>query len=132
GRSRVTLDVQGVKAAGRDVKSLAVNLVGTPAAHTLKVDLDSSTARLAAALQGAYGKRDRTWDFTLNALQVAYGELVPWTLAAPATGQLAAGSQHIANACLNSGEARLCIDGRHDGDGTTASLQLTGLAFAYA
>src|SRR5699024_10606674 len=130
--SRLELAVTGVKAAGQDVKALTLDLSGTPKQHTAKIDLDSSTARLASTLSGSFDAGASVWNFTLDALRLAYGKLAPWTLAAPASGRIAAGGQRIQNACLHSGEARLCISGEHDARGSTAAVKLADLAFAYA
>lgn len=131
-QSHVALDVSGVQAAGQKVESITFNLAGTPAQHAANLDLDSNTAQLALTLDGGLNKQQEVWDFTLTDLQVAYGKLAPWTLVGPASGQLSADTQRIADACLSSGDARLCVTGQHNSDGTQASLQLSDLAFAYA
>src|SRR5699024_368891 len=118
-------------AAGQEIQSLTFNMTGTPAQHTARIDLDSNTAQLETELIGSYDKSNQVWDFTLEALQLAYGELAPWALAQPASGRVTASSQRISDACVASGDARLCIDGAHAGSGTKATVKLSDLAFAY-
>ena len=72
------------------------------------------------------------WRYTLQRLQAAYGELAPWTLAGSASGRVSADAQSIEDACLTSGEARLCLSGANDGQGSRAQIELADLAYAYA
>src|SRR5699024_1256704 len=57
--------------------------------------------------------------------------LAPWTLAAPASGQVSAHAQQLDDACLTSGDARLCVDGGHSDRGTHAQARLDSQALAY-
>src|SRR5699024_9116376 len=49
----------------------------------------------------------------------------------PAKGRVSAAAQRLADACLTSGAARLCLSGEHTGQGSKAKLQLDDLAFSY-
>lgn len=131
-RSQLQLEIADARLAGQVIHSLTVNLAGTPRDHTLEVDLDSETAQLTLALAGRLDKQSMVWAFTLNRLRAAYGEFAPWTLAGSASGQISAKAQRITDACLTSGQARLCVTGAHTAKGTKASLTLEDLAFTYA
>lgn len=131
-RSNVDLEVTGIDAGGQAIDRVALTLDGTPADHALTANLDSDIATADIGLDGALDKNNMNWRFTLNRLQAAYGELAPWTLAGPAAGRVSAAAQSIEDACLTSGAARLCLRGAHDARATTAHVELSDLAYAYA
>ena len=130
--SEVALDVTGVDAGGQAIDRVALTLDGTPAEHALTAELDSDIARADIGLDGSLDKASMDWRYTLQRLQAAYGELAPWTLAGSASGRVSADAQSIEDACLTSGEARLCLSGANDGQGSRAQIELADLAYAYA
>lgn len=130
--SRVRLTVDGVDAAGQKIKQVTVDLDGTPAEHRLSVKLDSARARASVAMDGHLDKKTYKEQFTLKQLRAAYGKLAPWKLESPASGVVSAREQSIENACLASGDARLCITGSHDAKASEGHIRLSDFPYDYA
>lgn len=131
-RSNVDLDITGVEAGGQAIDTVTLELDGTLSAHSLAANVDSDIARLDLGLDGGLNKETGNWRFTLNQLRAAYDKLAPWTLASPAAGSVSAEAQSIDDACLTSGEARLCLTGRHDAKASSAKIRLSDFAYDYA
>jgi len=131
-RSHVDLAINGINAGGQAIRRVTLNLDGTPARHDLSLDLDSDIATADLALNGSLNKTTYRERFTLNRLTAGYGELAPWSLTGQATGAVSAGSQSINDACLTSGDARLCITGSHDANTSIAKIDLSDFNYDYA
>lgn len=131
-QSNVALDIDGVDAGGQAIDSVALRMNGTPGAHSITANVDSEIAKADLAVDGALDKNTLNWRYTLNALEAAYGELAPWTLAGPASGAVSASAQSIQDACLTSGEARVCLRGSHDSQVSVAHIELSDFAYDYA
>ena len=131
-RSNVDLKIDGVDAAGQAIDAVTLRADGTPSSHTLTARVDSAIAKANLALNGGLDKNTQRYSFTLNRLKAGYGQLAPWALAGPAAGAVSADAQSLNNACLTSGNARLCLQGAHDARATSAKIRLSNLAYAYA
>jgi translocation and assembly module TamB len=131
-RSNVVLDIAGVNAGGQAIDSVDLRMNGTPAAHSITANVDSDIATADVGLDGALNKKTMSWRYSLKQLKAAYGELAPWTLATTASGAVSANSQSIENACLTSGDARVCLRGRHNDRVSTAHIDLSDFAYDYA
>ncbi|MES1941632.1 hypothetical protein T5B8_15410 [Salinisphaera sp. T5B8] len=131
-RSNVVLDIAGVNAAGQTIDSVALRMNGTPKAHSISANVDSEIATADIGLDGALDKNNMDWRYSLKQLKAAYGELAPWTLTTTARGSVSARRQSIDNACLASGEARVCLRGQHDAKASVAHVELSDFAYDYA
>ena len=131
-QSNVDLDVTGVDAGGQTIDTVTLNMDGTPAAHSITANVDSEIAKADLGLDGGLNKKTMAWRFTLNRLTAAYDKLAPWTLASPARGSVSAEAQSVNNACLTSGDARLCLTGAHNADVSSAQIELSDFAYDYA
>ena len=131
-RSNIALDIAGVDAGGQAIDSVTLRMNGTPGAHSITANVDSEIAKADLGLDGALNKNTMNWRYTLNALTAGYGELAPWTLASPASGAVSANAQSIQDACLTSGDARVCLRGSHDNKASVAHVELSDFAYDYA
>ena len=116
---------------GATLKQLNLTGSGTPASHQLSLDADANGGKVALAMDGALPQDFSQWQFVLRQARLAYQELAPWTLAAPAAGQVTAAAQSMEQACWLSGDAKLCLQGENGPQGTQADFSLDDLAFAY-
>ncbi|MCB1674801.1 MAG: translocation/assembly module TamB domain-containing protein [Halioglobus sp.] len=130
--SQVDLDLNGVNAGGQAIRTVTLNLDGTPADHLLALQVDSDIASADLAMQGQLDRQRYREQFTLQRLRASYGELAPWTLAAPASGALSSARQSLENACFISTDARLCLNAHRDARASVARLALSDLPFDYA
>lgn len=131
-RSNLVLDIAGVEAGGQTIDSVALRMNGTPRAHSISANVDSEIATADIGLDGALDKNTMNWRYSLDQLKAAYGELAPWTLATTAKGAVSAEAQSIDNACLTSGDARVCLRGSHDANASSAHIELSDFAYDYA
>lgn len=131
-QSNVDLSANDINAGGQAIDKVTLKLDGTPASHRLALDLDSDIATADLALDGHLNKQSYKESFTMNRLTAAYQKLAPWSLAGPASGAVSARAQSIKNACLTSGDARLCITGSHDAKASVGHIKLSDFNYDYA
>jgi translocation and assembly module TamB len=131
-QSKVDLLASNIEAGGQKINKVTLNVDGTPAAHTLSLNLDSDIAQADLGLDGHLNKKTYQYRFTMNRLKAAYQKLAPWTLASPASGIVSADAQSLKNACLTSGGARLCITGSHDAKASVGHIKLSNFDYSYA
>lgn len=132
-QSSVDWDVQDVDATDQHVDKLTLDLDGTPAAHDLHVSFKGAGATLETALTGHYQRQKRAERFKMTRLTADHEEFAPWHLADPARGYVSATEQQLADACLISDQARVCLEGeRSANSGSRAHVTLKNLAFGYA
>ncbi|NNC24027.1 hypothetical protein HKX42_09285 [Salinisphaera sp. USBA-960] len=130
--SSIAADIRNVDAAGQHVDKLTLDADGRPAKHQVEIAFDGAGAKLKSTLTGRYQRADKTWQFRLSKLDAGYGQFEPWHLAGSAEGHVAADGQGLENACLESGEARVCLQGSHTASsGSKAHIKINDLAFAY-
>lgn len=131
-QSKVDLSAHDITAGGQAIDKVTLNLDGTPARHQLALNLDSDIAKADLAMSGLLNKKTYEERFTMNRLTAAYQKLAAWTLASPASGRVSASAQAIKDACLTSGQARLCITGSHDSKASVADINLSDFNYDYA
>lgn len=131
-QSNVDLVVNGIDASGQKIRKVTLDLDGTPASHRLSLNLDSDMARADLAMTGSLDKKAYREKFTLRRLTAAYQDLAPWSLASKASGAVSASAQSIDNACLTSGDARLCLTGSHNAKRSKAHIKLSDFNYDYA
>ncbi len=131
-RSDVDLNIDGIDAAGQKIDDVTLTMDGTPAAHSISAKVDSDIAQADLAVDGALNKKTMAWRYTLNSLTAAYDKLAPLTLASPASGTVSATAQSISDACLTSGDSRVCLRGSHDSRASVAHVELDDFAYDYA
>jgi translocation and assembly module TamB len=117
---------------GKDLDSVTVELSGTRSAHALAVRASGADAWLRLEAKGRLEGR-RTWRGTLGALELAEDSIVgAWTLDDPAEIMASPDSIRIADACLVSPPARLCLAGSHDRSGDRITVDVEELDLSRA
>lgn len=129
GRSNALVKGQGIRLGSTRVASLNVNLQGSSAAHTLRVDVASEAGTLRAALKG--GLAQGVWEGVVSSASVQPLALAPWQLGAPQSLVLDSESQLVERGCWRSGDATLCFEGQRSGAGTLAQFAVDALPFDY-
>jgi translocation and assembly module TamB len=133
-QSSLLLHADNGYAAGVELRNLVFSASGTPEAHTLALEADTSKGAADIALQGALNnpwQQDMLWNFSLNRAQLSYPGLDAWVLQNPAAGQISAGEATFSENCWESGEALLCMQGKRIADNLEANFTLSDLPFSY-
>ncbi|MGC9519636.1 MAG: translocation/assembly module TamB domain-containing protein [Desulfuromonadaceae bacterium] len=133
-QSRVLLHADNAYVAGVELQKLVFNASGTPEAHTLALEADTSKGAADIALQGALNnpwQQDMLWNFSLNRAQLSYPGLDAWVLKNPAAGQISAGEALLSKNCWGSGEALLCLEGKRAANNVEANFTLSDMPFSY-
>jgi translocation and assembly module TamB len=132
--SSLTLSVEEGRVDTLAVPQLRVMAEGNAASHTLALSATTSTGDASARLSGsgeAPWTNDFAWRFELEEATLAYPELAPWTLRAPATGRVTRADAVLERSCWQSGAAELCAEGARDTGGARAQFALSSLPFDY-
>ncbi|MBN1237398.1 MAG: translocation/assembly module TamB domain-containing protein [Gammaproteobacteria bacterium] len=132
--SSVDVDVESLRYGENVLERLEVTGSGDAAAHTLSLEAAGEGAEAAMALRGAFERPwepDFEWGFTLEQASLRYAELEPWSLAAPASGRVTRAGTELAETCLTSGSASLCVEAESEQGATSARFALAELPFQY-
>lgn len=131
-QSRLTLSAGKGEFGSIELHKLSLNASGRPQDHAIALAVDSNQGTLNLNLDGDFKQAKGLWKFTMTQARLAYPQLAPWQLAAPAHGQVSASAQSLGQACwTTTGDARLCLQGRHDDKASQAQFTLNDFAYAY-
>ena len=133
-QSRVLLHADNGYAADIELRNLVFSASGTPEAHTLALEADTSKGKADIALQGALinpWQQEMLWNFSLNRAQLSYPGLDAWVLQNPAAGQISPGEAMFSENCWESGAALLCLQGKRIADNLEVDFTLSDLPFSY-
>ncbi|MGB3210987.1 MAG: translocation/assembly module TamB domain-containing protein [Desulforhopalus sp.] len=133
-QSRLSLTLQEGRAAGIELRNIAVNGQGDPGTHVFTLAADTDSGQADIALQGKLEnpwQQDMVWDFRLNQARLKYPDLDGWVLQAPSSGSIAAEKMQLSRSCWQSGEALLCLNGQKAAEEMQAEFDLRGLPFSY-
>lgn len=133
--SDLVLDVRAADLAGTAVGALRLEAGGTAADHAIRVALEADPAGaeldIAGRLIDPWGASP-AWQFALDDGELRYAPLAPWRLAAPATGRVDARRLVVERQCWAAADqARVCLDGRREGQGLAANIDVERFGFAY-
>ncbi|MGM0416174.1 MAG: translocation/assembly module TamB domain-containing protein [Thermodesulfobacteriota bacterium] len=133
-QSRVLLHTDKGYAAGIELQKLVFSASGTPEAHTLTLEADTSKGAADIALQGDLKNpwhQEMIWNFNLNQAELSYPGLDAWILQKSAGGQISIEEAMLAESCWKSGEALLCLKGKRSANKVEANFTLSDLPFSY-
>jgi translocation and assembly module TamB len=133
-QSRVLLTIDDANAAGVELRKIAFGAHGTPDAHTLTLEADTSRGEADIALLGELenaAQPERVWNFRLDEAELRYPGLDAWDLQKPSSGHISAHEALLSENCLESGDAQLCLNGWRTADKLEAEFTLSNLAFSY-
>ncbi len=132
--SSLALRMTDARVEGVDVPQLRLTGDGNAASHTLTLSTATSTGNASVRLTGtvdAPWTPEAAWRFSLDEATLAYPDLAPWALRAPATGHVMSTEAALARSCWRSGTAELCVEGTRNADGAHAQFALSPLPFDY-
>ncbi len=133
-QSNIVLKANDAHAAGVELQDLLFSAYGTPAAHTLTLEANTSAGGADIVLQGDVndlGQPEISWNFTLNQAELSYPGLDPWILQHPFAGHISASKATLAQNCWGSGAALLCLNGTRTTHKVEADFTLSNLPFSY-
>jgi len=128
---RLDVAATGISAAGKSVGDLVAKTTGSQQDHRFTLDLAGGELGIGAALalSGALAD-DRSWTGKLERAELRTGEWGDWRLQRPVNLAIGA-TQEASPLCLASGEARVCVEGRRDAEGSwQARADLSALPLA--
>jgi translocation and assembly module TamB len=111
GRTRGTLHARQLLVMGRKFEDLQMDLSGTPEANVLGVNLKAEPISMALRARGAFA--DGRWRGLVDSFDIGDGDNLALRLTEFAPLTLARNAVNLGRACLEGGDARLCLQGEH-------------------
>ncbi|MBA3565058.1 MAG: translocation/assembly module TamB domain-containing protein, partial [Gammaproteobacteria bacterium] len=130
-RSDLDLELRDASIGDIEIESFSLNGTGTRLDHMLDLEARTSAGRLDLSVDGSLDP-DLVWAFVIERLYYAHPDLTPWSLHAPAPGQLSAEASSLERMCLTGGEALLCVAGESTPELLAAVFELEDLPLALA
>ena len=130
---RLDLAATGISAGGQAVGDLSAKASGSQQEHRFTLDLTGGELGIGGAVALAGGMKDQqAWAGRLERMELRTGEWGDWRLQRPADLMLGPVAK-AAPVCLGSGEARICVEGGREADGSwKGNLDLASLPLALA
>lgn len=128
--SQATLNFSGLKLDGDALGDVSLSGSGTAAAHHLRLSFDGPNASVETAAAGHFvGDK---WVAEVAELDATSSITGAWNLTSPSTVSVSGNDAVIADTCLESGAARVCITASRLPSGAKARIAVTGVPLALA
>jgi translocation and assembly module TamB len=125
GRADSSLQIAGLRAAGRQFERLTIRTAGTAAEHS--VELDTRAAGLSLTAQGHGRYAAGQWHGQFERAQLSDGAALQMSLGAPVSMNLSAERLQLEEFCLHAAAARLCAAAQLDDTQRHFELTATNL-----
>ena len=126
-RSQAELAASDIAAGGMRWQKVRLEAQGLPEQHALALSATGDVA-LEARLSGSLDPAAGSWNGRLERLELQQAEAGRWRLRTPAALAASAGALSLAQTCLASGPARVCLSAERGAEGNgRAELALQSL-----